>query len=214
MTKSPKLNRISLSQQIRESLFERIVSGEFLPGDRLIELKISQEMGTSQAPVREALRELEAIGVIETQPNKGARVRKFSEKELREIYCVRAELEGYASDIVSRIAPEVSKDLDRILEEMTIAATKADSYSFAKLNFKFHSAIVCASGNRTLKEIWEGLHVRSRTHINLSRCASDLVKISNSHRAIIDTIANGDAKKARKAAWLHVRENMPHMTSN
>ena len=79
------INRASLSQQIRDALLERIVSGSLKPGDRLIELKIADEMQTSQAPVREALRELEAIGLIETQRNKGARVRIIDEGELAEI---------------------------------------------------------------------------------------------------------------------------------
>jgi DNA-binding GntR family transcriptional regulator len=209
MAQAPVLNRASLSQQIRDSLFERILTGDLMSGDRLVELRIAQEMGTSQAPVREALRELEAIGVIDLQRNKGARVRTFDAKELCEIYGVRAELEGYASDIVARVAPEVKTELEGILVQMLVTAEQVDSKGFAKLNFEFHGAIVRASGNRTLSEIWEGLHVRSRTHINLTSATSDLVKIAKSHQVIIDTIADGQPDLARQAAFQHVRDNMP-----
>lgn len=215
MQKAPVLNRASLSQQIRDALLERIVSGEFEPGERLIESKIAQELNTSQAPVREALRELEAVGVIEIQRNRGARVRVFDQKELREIYSVRAELEAYASDLATRNAPELCEALETILAQMIDAANKVNTKLFSKLNFEFHSAILYASRNETLVEMWKGLHVRSRTHfnthINLSTQASDLLEIANSHKPIIDSIASGDPNEARLVACEHVRNNMSRL---
>ena len=74
MVDSPTLSRSSLADQIRDHLLSRIVQGELQPGERLVELKIASEMSTSQAPVREALRQLDALGVIETLRNKGARL--------------------------------------------------------------------------------------------------------------------------------------------
>ena len=203
------INRASLSQQIRDALFERIVSGALKPGDRLIELKIADEMQTSQAPVREALRELEAIGLIETQRNKGARVRIIDEGELAEIYSVRAELEALAGELAAKRSPEIGKDLTRVLERMNKAAMKGDEKGFAQLNSEFHSLIVNAAGNRTLNDVWEGLSVRTRTRMNMSRSVADLKSLAASHQEIIDAIASGDAMAARDVSWRHVRENAP-----
>ena len=95
-----KKNSGTLSAQVREYILTKILNGEFKPGERLIEMKIAHQMQTSQAPVREAIRELEATGLIETLPNRGSRVRKVSNQELFDIYDVRAQLEGYAGEIV------------------------------------------------------------------------------------------------------------------
>lgn len=203
------INRASLSQQIRDALLERIVSGSLKPGDRLIELKIADEMQTSQAPVREALRELEAIGLIETQRNKGARVRIIDEGELAEIYSVRAELEALAGELAAKRSPAIAGDLAKVLERMHKAAAKGDERNFAQLNSEFHSLIVEAAGNRTLTEIWEGLNVRSRTRLNMSRTVADMTFLAASHQEIIDAIASGDPAAAREVSWRHVRENAP-----
>ena len=203
------INRASLSQQIRDALLERIVSGRLKPGDRLIELKIADEMQTSQAPVREALRELEAIGLIETQRNKGARVRLIDEGELAEIYSIRAELEALAGELAATKSPAIARDLEKVLERMHKAASKGDEKNFAQLNSEFQSLIVDAAGNRTLFEIWEGLSVRSRTRMNMSRTVADLESLAASHQEIIDAISSGDRAAARDASWRHVRDNAP-----
>ncbi|MFL5692350.1 MAG: GntR family transcriptional regulator, partial [Ktedonobacteraceae bacterium] len=75
------LSRISLRAQIKEILLKRILNGEYKPGDRLVEMQIAQELGTSQAPVRESLRELEALGFVESEPYRGTRVREVTKEE-------------------------------------------------------------------------------------------------------------------------------------
>lgn len=209
MAQAAVINRASLSQQIRDALLERIISGTMQPGDRLIELKIAEEMQTSQAPVREALKELEAIGLIETQRNRGARVRIIDEKELAEIYAVRAELEALAGEIVALKSPGIAKDLKKIVAKMEKAASKGDERSFASMNSEFHSTIVQASENSTLLHLWESLSVRSRTRLNMSRSVADLQKLATSHMDIVDAIANSNASEARTVSWRHVRDNAP-----
>src|SRR5215212_9355633 len=92
-----KLRRQTLSEQIRDSLVSRIVSGEIAPGERLVETRLAQTYGTSQAPVREALRELESMRMVETQPRRGTFVRHFIQQTLKESYVVRAALEEAAT---------------------------------------------------------------------------------------------------------------------
>ena len=86
-----------MRDQIKEVLLERILEGEYEPGDRLVETQIAQELGISQTPVREALRELETLRFVVSEPFKGTRVRLVSRQEILEIYPVRAALEEVAA---------------------------------------------------------------------------------------------------------------------
>src|SRR5262249_33739473 len=83
------ITRVPLREQVKELVLERILDGSYAPGERLVETRIAQELGTSQAPVREALRDLEVLRFVESEPFRGARVREVSEEELAEIYPVR-----------------------------------------------------------------------------------------------------------------------------
>ena len=90
------LRRTTLRDEIKDRIVERILDGTYGPGDRIVESQVATEFGTSQAPVREALRELEAMRFVETQPHRGARVREVTTEELIQIYPVRAALEEVA----------------------------------------------------------------------------------------------------------------------
>ena len=118
MEATAKKNVGTLSGQVREYILTKILNGEFEPGERLIEMKIAHQMQTSQAPVREAIRELEATGLLETLPNRGSRVRKVSNQELFDIYDVRAQLEGYAAEIVCQKKISISNELTEAVERM------------------------------------------------------------------------------------------------
>jgi len=152
MTTATPLPRASLSQQIRDQLLERIMRGELAPGNRLIELKIAAEFSTSQAPVREALRELEAVGVIETLPNKGARVRTISNEELRELYEVRAQLESYATQLVAELGIPLKSKLKEALKTMRKAARECDSIAFASHIVRAVGYTQCAGTNHDKRD--------------------------------------------------------------
>ncbi|WP_305969113.1 MULTISPECIES: GntR family transcriptional regulator [unclassified Mameliella] len=201
--------RSSLSAQIREHLMKQILSGALRPGDRLVELRIAAELNTSQAPVREAVRELEAMGLVETRHNKGARVRVISDDEIREIYDVRAQLEAYASECVAKAGIDLRSKLEKQMEQMRKAAHAADSFLFAQHNMRFHRIILEAAGNDTLLSVWEGLNVRSRTSLNVMRHSADLLRVTDSHQVLVDTLCSGDPEAARLAARDHVLVNKP-----
>ena len=96
------ISRTVLREQVKDVLLQRIVSGELQPGERLVETRIAQELGTSQAPVREALRDLQLLRLVESEPFRGSRVRVFDEEEMIEVYPVRASLE----ELAARLAAE------------------------------------------------------------------------------------------------------------
>ncbi|WP_415921822.1 GntR family transcriptional regulator [Tateyamaria sp. SN6-1] len=201
MPAKTKLTVASLSDQIKDLLVDRIVTGTLQPGDRLIELSIAQEVGTSQAPVREALRQLEGLGLIAFRRNRGAVVRKYSREERREIYAVRAELEGFAAAIVAASDPDVGTQLLSLCVQMERAA---DPVAFVDLNTAFHRLIVEACGNQALRDIWERLDVQTRTRINTAQDAEHLDAAQADHRKIAEAIATGRAQDARSLMTAHI----------
>ncbi|MEM6463381.1 MAG: GntR family transcriptional regulator [Pseudomonadota bacterium] len=211
MSLSQPLSRASLSQQIKDRLLSRITSGTLKPGDRLIELKIAAEMETSQAPVREALKELEAMGVIETLRNKGSRVRMITMDEMRQAYDVRAELEGFASALAATAEGEVSDRLSSCINNMREAAGDADLLAFADHDMEFHRTVVDHSGNAVLLEIWDALSVKMRVMRSVAGDRRDLRALAISHQDIVDAIASGDSDAARIAARRHVLESRPEL---
>ncbi len=196
--------RLALSARIREAVLKRILAGELKPGDRLLEMRLADEFGTSQAPVREALRELEMSGLVETSRNRGTRVRAIGEDELAEIYDVRAELEGYAASLAVRELQERLPELKRTIREMGGLARRRDVIGFGEANARFHRLIVEAAGNSTLLEVWSRLDVRSRSALNLVRTSANLTATARSHGAIIEAIETGRAATIRRAIKDHI----------
>ena len=93
MRRAPMIIRNVLSDQVKDYLLTAILAGEFPPGSRIVETRVARHLGVSQGPVREALRDLEALGLIDSTPYQGARVRQPQKAELLEAYDVRAVLE-------------------------------------------------------------------------------------------------------------------------
>ena len=151
--------RTVLREQVKEVLLERILRGELRPGDRLVETRIAQELGTSQAPVREALRDLELANLVESEPFRGARVRGVSDDDLLQIFPVRAALEELAAkEATRRLGGDVSV-LEAEIAAMRAAAKKGDTRTQLACDIAFHRAVVEASGNRVLLQAWLALGI-------------------------------------------------------
>ena len=190
------LSRISLRTQIKEILLARIINGEYQPGDRLIELQIAQELGTSQAPVRECLRELEALGFVESAPYRGTRVRAATKAELTEIYPVRAALEEVAARAAAQHFKGNVEALEAEFEAMRREAEKGDLYEETRHDVEFHRLIVEASGNRVLQDVWKSLRIEARTLISVLATDIDLHRLAELHRPILEALATGDGERA------------------
>jgi DNA-binding GntR family transcriptional regulator len=144
---SAPVTRVVLREQVKELILERILNGSYRPGERLVETRIAAELGTSQAPVREALRDLELLRFIESTPFRGAR--EVSQEELLEIYPVRAAIEEVAArEAATRLDGNVGA-LAAELEAMHQAADANDLHTQVEHDVAFHRLIVEASGNRT-----------------------------------------------------------------
>nr|BBH93196.1 GntR family transcriptional regulator [Thermogemmatispora argillosa] len=198
------LTRKSLRQQIKEILLTRILQGEYRPGDRLIELQIAQEFGTSQAPVRESLRELEALGFVESVPYRGARVRAVSQQELAEVYPVRAAIEEVAARAAAaRLAGNVAA-LEAEISAMHRAADDGDLYAQVCHDVAFHRLIVDACGNRVLQEVWRSLRIEARTLISVVKTEIEPHHLAEMHRPILEALRAGDGPLAGRLLRQHV----------
>jgi DNA-binding GntR family transcriptional regulator len=198
------VSRTPLREQVKELVLERILDGTYAPGDRIVETRLAQELGTSQAPVREALRELELLRFVESEPHRGARVRAVSAEEMAEIYPVRAALEEIAGrEAAKRLRGDV-RALEVELEEMRAAARDHDIHRQVEHDVRFHRLIVESAGNATLLEVWSSLRIEARTVITLLAGGIDPAELVELHVPVLEAIRGGDPIEAGRVLRHHV----------
>ena len=196
-----------LSAQVKDRILTWIVQGDLAPGSRIIETRVARELGTSQAPVREALRDLATLGFVDMQPYRGSRVRKPSKKEIGESIEVRVELEALAGKLAAvRRTENCLRDLKQLLSEMMEAAVRDDAHEVAKKNTQFHARIFEAAGNQTLERLWSMLEPFSLTYLTASVPGVDQQWLSGRHQLILDAITEGHADRAAETMRIHAIE--------
>lgn len=190
--------RQSTRDYIKETLMERILSGAYEPGERLVELQIAQELGTSQGPVREALRDLEALGLVESASYKGTRVRVFSDREIEESYQVRAVLEQLAAELAAPRLKGSTAELEKEVKAFQKAARDGDVKSYSAHDMEFHRKIVEASDNQLLSTMWSAVVLESKFRFTLKHRIGedDLENFAAAHVPIFDALNAGDGVKA------------------
>jgi DNA-binding GntR family transcriptional regulator len=193
--------------RVKDVILQRIVSGEYPPGSRLVETRIAQELGVSQAPVREALRDLEQLGCIIHEPFRGCSVRAFSADELLEAFPVRAALEALAARLAAeQISEQELLRLAELLETMRAAARRGDAHGQSQANASFHATIVRAARNATLARQWALLEPFSRTFLTVSQPGLDLLALSERHIPILDALRARDPDNAAGAMHRHLMD--------
>jgi DNA-binding GntR family transcriptional regulator len=199
--------RSNLREQIKDVILQRIVAGEYSPGARLVETRIAQELGVSQAPVREALRDLEQLGCIVHEPFRGCSVRAFSAEDLLEAFPVRAALEALAARLAAeRITEDELLHLAELLDRMRGAAQRGDAHDQSQANASFHATIVHAARNATLERQWSFLEPYSRTYLTVSQPGTDLLAMSERHVPILEALRARDAEAAAAAMHQHLMD--------
>jgi DNA-binding GntR family transcriptional regulator len=194
-----------LREVIKERIAARILDGTYPPASRIVESQLAQEFGTSQAPVREALRDLEGMRLVESQPHVGARVRAVTPDELGQIYPVRAALEEVAGRAAApRISDDTLAALDEELAAMRRAAEAGQVHEQLVHDARFHEIIVEASGNQILLEVWRSLRVEARTLISVIKADSNLRMIAEMHRPLLGALRLRDADLAGKEMRAHI----------
>jgi DNA-binding GntR family transcriptional regulator len=198
------LTRVILREQVKDVLLERVLSGFYPPGSRLVETRIAQELGVSQAPVREALRDLEQLGCVEYEPFRGSSVRELSIEDLLEAFPVRAALEGLAARLA---APRITEaELDRLgglIEEMRAAP---DAVGESTADTAFHETIVEAAHNETLATLWHRLQPHARTFISLTMPKFREGSVAARHEPILAALRARDPEGSDAAMRAHLED--------
>jgi DNA-binding GntR family transcriptional regulator len=196
-----------LSAQVKDRLLTWILEGELRPGARIVETRVARQLGTSQAPVREALRDLATLGLVEMHPYRGARVRAPHAAELIEAMEVRGELEAIAArQAATQIDDATLERMRGLLDQMRASAARGDAHGQALQNSEFHTCVIEASRNRTIQRLWTILEPFARTYLTASAPGADLGWLAERHLAILDALAAHDAELAAKVMREHAHE--------
>jgi DNA-binding GntR family transcriptional regulator len=206
------LPRSVLADQVRDRLLEGILSGAYAPDSRIVETQVARELGTSQAPVREALRGLEALGLVEITPFRGARVRRPTRRELLEAYAVRSALETLGARLAApRLTDANLDELARSVEAMQVAARDGDSHRVAEADARFHGLLLEVADNGTLTKAWRSLEPFSRTYITLVVPGADLQWSADLHAPILAALRRRDVEAVVDAIERHFVEVSANM---
>jgi DNA-binding GntR family transcriptional regulator len=184
---------------IRDVLVTRILDGTYAAGTQLKELTLAREFNVSQAPIREALRELEGSGLVVSERFRGTRVRGADYAEMRESYELRTMLEMRALWLAAPYAPQLLKDLEALLLDMDAGLREGNLERYIDSALRFHRRIVEASGNRTFLSVWDSLLWDVRGRIVLRRFAEtgrSFKPLLTLHRALLVSLRAQDAQDA------------------
>jgi DNA-binding GntR family transcriptional regulator len=207
-------------KQLRNVVAERIrtaiLDGQYKPGEWMRQERLAQELGVSQMPVREALKELASEGLIEHVPYRGARVVNMSLQDVEDIYTLRAFLESRAAGYAAgEITTEELVELKQLHAEIEKYSAPEDVLKYRELNRRFHELIFTASHRayliRTLSSLWAafptmlmGNYPRTASQPLMGRDSVDMLE----HAAILDALERRDVTAAQKTMKVHVESVM------
>jgi DNA-binding GntR family transcriptional regulator len=199
-------NHRPLREIVYEELKMQILKGQIVPGTRMMEVEMAEEMGVSRTPIREAIRKLEKEGLVTIEPRKGAYASQISTKDMVDILEVRQNMEGLAAYYAAmRMNDEQKKKLAEISEAYNKAVIENNTPDMIKYDTAFHHLIVEGSGNKMLVHMIEQLQelvlrFRYLYYDDFKRAE----KMPREHKVIYDAIFTGDTEKARRAADVHI----------
>jgi len=201
------LPRVVLSDRVKEYIVEAVLNGDLKPGERIVESSMARELGVSQAPVREAIRDLVLLGFLESEPYKGTSVRSFTYEELWETYTVRAALESLAARLAAtHLTAEDADRLQGILDEMLEAAHREDRDRLVRLDNRFHETILTISRNKTLHQLWKTLQFGTWSIVTYRKSSYEPAYLAARHVELLEALKGGDPEKAAHAMQHHIED--------
>jgi len=195
----------SLAQRVADALRDAILARRYRPGERLVEDRLSEELGVSRIPIREALRALAAEGLVRVEPRRGASVAEVSPQLAGDLVEVRATLEGLNARLAARHRePAVIAELRAILDAGNVAAGAGSVPELVRLNGAFHDKLAQAGGNAILGDFMRTLRERTSLvfAVNTARRAE---QDWEEHSRILAAVIDGDEELAAMLATRHVR---------
>ena len=207
------MENYSLRGQVFDKIRSDILNGKYKRGEELVESSIGKELGISRTPVREAIRQLELEGLVQLVPNKGAFVTGISEKDVRDIYLIRARLEGLAARMAAKnITPELLDAMEETVVLSEYHAKKEHYEQVCEMDSKFHKLLYKASGSRILEHTLTDFH----QYVQRVRMASimkkrRMEKSNDEHDAILTAIREHDEEKAELVATRHISNTVENL---
>jgi DNA-binding GntR family transcriptional regulator len=201
------VENLTLWQRVYDHLRAAILSGRLEPGAELAEVPLSEELGVSRGPIREAIGRLASEGLVTVRPRRGAVVSPLSKEEFLELYQVREALERMAVKLaVRRLQPEDFAALQRLIDDMATHAERGQVDDFFEANAAFHARLVDASGNAKLGEMYRQLLDQiGRYRTRSLRLRGNLQRSIAEHAAILRAAKRGDAERAAHLMSEHIR---------
>lgn len=195
-----------LREVVFESLREAIIQGLLKPGQRMMELQLAEELGVSRTPVREAIRKLELEGFLVMVPRKGAYVAGITDKDIVDVFEVRAALEALAAGLAAeRITEEEMERLERSVVQISQMTAQSNFEALVLEDAEFHEIIYRASRNQRLIQVLTNLHeqVHRFRQTTLSRPERTWEALEE-HKQIVDAISGRQIELAQRLAREHV----------
>ena len=197
---------LPLRDVVFQTLRKAILTGELMPGERLMEIHLAQKLGVSRTPIREAIRKLELEGLVMNIPRRGAQVAEISERGLRDVLEVRRALDTFCAELAcERISDEEKEALKKACKDFEDAVETKDATVIAKADVAFHDIIVGATGNERLVSLLNNLAEQMyRYRFEYIKDVSQHGKLIEEHRVLMDAILKGNIIGARDAAREHI----------
>lgn len=203
------IKKTTYKDQVIEYIYEFILDGRFLPGDHLRESQLAKELGVSRAPVREALKELIANGVVDYRPQVGNFIALLSPKEIIDAYVTRGVLEGYAAMSTRDQFTETDfTEMKALVDKMQKAAERGRKKVVVEVGHDFHNLLTCKNNNLQLAKYMDRLSLK--LHVMFCKHWSDLYspeKIAERHMRIVTSLMSGDPADIEQTIRDHYSES-------
>ena len=204
-----RLARTPLAQQVADGIIEAVAAGAIKPGERVTDTDIARELGVSRNPVREAMKMLEAQGIIVSTPHRSTHVVAFDRRKVDQLADARVAIEKVAFGEAAEACandPELIQKLDRIIEAMEDAARRHDLNGITKADLAFHRTVCIASKNEIILTLWETIarHMRISFNLEIEEDTAPPEDIPRHHRALRDALARGDRSEVEYEIESHI----------
>lgn len=200
----------TLAKAVRDFLADRIIQGELKPGEALSEVPLSKELDVSRGTMREALRALHDLGLVEIRPHRGAAVAELTPEKANEILTLRAKLESWAARLAverGNVTPEKVAAMRAALEEVGQASETGDRVARLERDMRFHQLMSSCSGHQLLIEQLESLRLQTVRVTYYARLFEAFPNPVSSHQSLLDALTSGDPEAAEEAVRHHIESS-------
>ncbi|MFN8233998.1 MAG: GntR family transcriptional regulator [Actinomycetota bacterium] len=195
----------SLAEDAADRIREQILAGGFPQGEHLVEARIAEQLNVSRGPVREAFKLLRAEGLLMEEPRRGTFVVSLSARDVREIYGLRAAIEGRAARLLAAERdPDAIEELRRLLDAIEVAAAEGDAAAVYRADLAFHDGVCRLSANARLHEVFERYVPMLRALLRVDeRMHESPDAVAAQHRPLFEAIEAGDTVRAVEGFEAH-----------